>query len=747
MKWIHKKWMAGLFAIWFLFYGVIACLPNNAVYAADSAERLITVGGKTVTGTMKISDVKAMFGEPKIATPSYWGGSAYTFHGEDYSDYLYLETDADGNIVCYGSISEGFETDELSYGDVCDSYVRIGTEAKDYDRKLYGVIRYTSRHMDAYELYRENLGENIRSLNQHATEMWNAISFLYGYNTPTTYNETLCNINAQLAENGSDWFEYCENTSQSSYFQLCASGTVFTQSYEYPNPLTFAKDGRYYRCKDGYAPAFVYMWNGNSLRNTVGFINPDILQEWESVPYTEEEQELLAKVREYYMESLDTFRAAENYYEVEPDFSTLPLVGGKLNENVAKGAVGYLNSIRVGAGLNPLEYSEELSVAAQCKSTYIQYLSANGINLSNPHDPLQVDGISDDYYAKCQMGSGENLFMCGIISTSIIGSISNALDDSYGVGEYYSRGHRHNLLDPNWKVIGVGNTNQQGCHKMQGYAPSNVEVVAWPSKGVLPDDSGFVASGMMTCQFYNGYSGTASTTVKIRCLNSGREWTIDPANLSNSQDIRASGHLISYQDNSISFARGGVYEITFEHLKNAQNEEVSYTYRTVYETAYMGDDNEEVPGSLTLGSTSMIVGNGTTTKIKATIAPTTALNKRIYWKSADESVATVNECGEVTALSLGETDIIAMTEDGNVTASCHVKVAKDVPVDITPKKGDLDGDGKVKLKDAQLALRAALNLIRLTDEQIKVADLDENGKVNLKDAQMILRGALNLISL
>ena len=29
-----------------------------------------------------------------------------------------------------------------------------------------------------------------------------------------------------------------------------------------------------------------------------------------------------------------------------------------LNENIAKGAVGYLNSIRVGAGLNPLEYEK-----------------------------------------------------------------------------------------------------------------------------------------------------------------------------------------------------------------------------------------------------------------------------------------------------------------------------------------------------------------------------------------------------
>lgn len=76
--------------------------------------------------------------------------------------------------------------------------------------------------------------------------------------------------------------------------------------------------------------------------------------------------------------------------------------------------------------------------------------------------------------------------MCGILSTNIIGSISNALDDSYGTGQYYTRGHRYNLLNPSWKYIGVGNTLQQGCHKMTGTQDYDAEVVAWPAKKELP---------------------------------------------------------------------------------------------------------------------------------------------------------------------------------------------------------------------------------------------------------------------
>ena len=62
------------------------------------------------------------------------------------------------------------------------------------------------------------------------------------------------------------------------------------------------------------------------------------------------------------------------------------------------------------------------------------------------------------------------------------------------------------------------------------------------------------------------------------------------------------------------------------------------------------------------------------------------------------------------------------------------------------KLGDVDGDGEIKLKDAQLALKIALNLIAPTPVQKKAADVDKNGKVELKDAQAILKVALNLAS-
>ena len=662
---------------------IISSIPTISIPVKAEASvdgKLITVGGKTVTKNMKIDDVKKMFGEPKLTTPSYWDGYAYTFYGKDYSDYLYLETDSDGKIVCYGSVSPGFETNKYSYGEKVNPYARAGCEAKDDDGKLYAVIYYTKFHLDAYKRFTENLTENNRNLCKHAVEMWNAISYLYGYKTATYFDEKLFNIGAQLADNHSDLYDYCKSTNQSSCYQSMTGRKATFLEYFYPNPLEFAENARNYECPKGSAISFMYYPTGEENDDywiMEGFVNKELLADWKSVAYTEREKELLENSRKYYTNSVNTVNSMKSYYEIKPSYDSIKNIeGGKLSKEVAKGAVDYLNAIRVGAGLNPLEYSEQLSMDAQCKSTYTVYLAKNNIKNSSPHNPPKVEGLSDEYYSKCQSGNGENLYSCGIISTSIIDSISSALDDSQGTGQYYNRGHRYNLLNPEWKYIGVGNTLQQACHKLSGTQSSNVDVVAWPPKGITISESGFSPSGMWTCQFYNKLKPTADTTITIECLNSNKKWKIDPNNLLENQNYERSGDLISYSDDSIVFKIGGVYQITYDHLTDANGNETSYSYRTVYEKAYIGSEEEKVPQSIKLDKTSEKVLLGTTSKLIAKVSPDNIKNKRIYFASNNKEVATVNECGEITAHSLGTADITATSENGNITATCKIIVVK-----------------------------------------------------------------------
>lgn len=58
--------------------------------------------------------------------------------------------------------------------------------------------------------------------------------------------------------------------------------------------------------------------------------------------------------------------------------------------------------------------------------------------------------------------------------------------------------------------------------------------------------------------------------------------------------------------------------------------------------------------------------------------------------------------------------------------------------------GDVNYDGKVDLRDAEMVLKGALCAISLNDMQFRAADVNLDNKVDLKDAQEILKGALQI---
>ena len=61
-------------------------------------------------------------------------------------------------------------------------------------------------------------------------------------------------------------------------------------------------------------------------------------------------------------------------------------------------------------------------------------------------------------------------------------------------------------------------------------------------------------------------------------------------------------------------------------------------------------------------------------------------------------------------------------------------------------KGDVDGDGEVKSKDAFMVLSFLVQLINLTNKQILAADIDGNGIINTKDVIMIMQKSVGLIA-
>ena len=77
--------------------------------------------------------------------------------------------------------------------------------------------------------------------------------------------------------------------------------------------------------------------------------------------------------------------------------------------------------------------------------------------------------------------------------------------------------------------------------------------------------------------------------------------------------------------------------------------------------------------SVSLDKTSITLKEGDSETLTATVYPANATNKKVSWKSSDESVATVSN-GQVTALKAGTATITVTTEDGGKTATCQVTV-------------------------------------------------------------------------
>ena len=80
--------------------------------------------------------------------------------------------------------------------------------------------------------------------------------------------------------------------------------------------------------------------------------------------------------------------------------------------------------------------------------------------------------------------------------------------------------------------------------------------------------------------------------------------------------------------------------------------------------------------SVELDADEMTLKVGDEGQLQATVAPENAANKSVTWSSSNESVATVEQNGKISAVGVGEATITVTTTDGGKTATCKVTVNK-----------------------------------------------------------------------
>ncbi|MBU3146898.1 Ig domain-containing protein, partial [Clostridium sp. CF012] len=131
-------------------------------------------------------------------------------------------------------------------------------------------------------------------------------------------------------------------------------------------------------------------------------------------------------------------------------------------------------------------------------------------------------------------------------------------------------------------------------------------------------------------------------------------------------------------------------------------------------------------------ATTLIVGN--TTTLNASILPVDAANKNVNWISSDETIATVDATGKVTAIKAGTATVTATTQDGsNLSAGCIVTVTNPgiIATELTLDKTNLaltvgnSGQLVATIKPSNATTGSAI----WTSSNPTIATVDATGKV------------------
>lgn len=144
---------------------------------------------------------------------------------------------------------------------------------------------------------------------------------------------------------------------------------------------------------------------------------------------------------------------------------------------------------------------------------------------------------------------------------------------------------------------------------------------------------------------------------------------------------------------------------------------------------------------VTLNKSQVLLDLGDTFQLVDTVKPNYAENNKVVWTSSNESVASVDQNGLVTAKSYGEAMITVTTEDGGFTATANVTVkTREISDYITSKISTaiINIGGYIEGAIGCEIINNSNEDIQLTHYEV----LDDNGKVLLNEPynNKILKG-------
>ncbi|MFD9627339.1 Ig-like domain-containing protein [Peribacillus muralis] len=139
-----------------------------------------------------------------------------------------------------------------------------------------------------------------------------------------------------------------------------------------------------------------------------------------------------------------------------------------------------------------------------------------------------------------------------------------------------------------------------------------------------------------------------------------------------------------------------------------------------------------VPKSITLSKPSLFLVANQTAQVKATVNPTSAIDKSVSWTTSDSRIATVDAKGTVKAIKAGRTTITATAKgDTSIKKSIEVTVTDIVPTSLKLSKSALNisNNQTIKVTATVAPSNAANKTILWKSSNAKVAKVDSKGSI------------------
>ena len=191
------------------------------------------------------------------------------------------------------------------------------------------------------------------------------------------------------------------------------------------------------------------------------------------------------------------------------------------------------------------------------------------------------------------------------------------------------------------------------------------------------------------------------------------------AGLYNDEDLRFAGERAYFLSRSLNTSTPSkAYSLLFYTENSADKFQISSGYRllgqTVRPVRVQDTPNPTLVTEITLSETSLTLYPDETKVLTAVVLPEDADNKEIKWESSNESIATVDQTGKVTAVAAGSCTISCTAQDGSgVKAECQVEVIE-------------EETGEKALK------------ISLSDGQVVAIRLDEEPRTTYQDGNLVI---------